>query len=100
MIFLGVGEDGHTASLFPTEPAEMIKNTAVYRAVVGPKPPPRRVTLGYQTIAAARQVWVLASGAGKENALQVSLKPDGDTPLARVLKMRSQIRILTDIRIA
>lgn len=100
MIFLGIGEDGHTASLFPTEPAEMLKNKAVYRAVIGPKHPPRRVTLGYKTIAAARQVWVLASGTGKEDALRESLKPDGDTPLARVLKSRSQTRIFTDIRIA
>jgi 6-phosphogluconolactonase len=100
MIFLGIGEDGHTASLFPTESAEMVKNQAVYRAVIGSKPPPRRVTLGYQTIAAARQVWVLASGAGKENAFQESLRPDGDTPFARVLKMRSQTRIFSDIRIA
>ncbi len=99
MIFLGIGEDGHTASLFPSEPAEMLKNQAIYRAVVGSKPPPHRVTLGYQTIAAAREVWVLASGAGKENAFRESLKPDGDTPFARVLKMRSQTRIFTDIRI-
>lgn len=99
MIFLGIGEDGHTASLFPTEPAEMVNNQAVYRAVIGSKPPPRRVTLGYQAIAAARQVWVLASGAGKENAFRESLKPDGDTPCARVLKLRSQTRIFTDVRI-
>ena len=97
MIFLGIGEDGHTASLFPTEPAEMVKNQAVFRAVVGSKPPPRRVTLGYQTIAAAAQVWVLASGAGKEKAFRDSLKPDAQTPFGRVLSLRTCTKIYTDI---
>jgi 6-phosphogluconolactonase len=97
MIFLGLGEDGHTASLFPGEPAKSVNDKAVYRPVTGPKPPPRRVTLGYQTIAAARQVWVLASGAGKEKALQDSLKADGKTSLGRVLKLRSHTKIYTDI---
>jgi 6-phosphogluconolactonase len=100
LIFLGVGEDGHVASLFPSEPESMLTGKAVYRAIANsPKPPPDRVTLGYPTIAAARQVWVLASGAGKEPALRESLKPDGQTPLARVLRSRSQNRIFTDIRI-
>jgi 6-phosphogluconolactonase len=100
MIFLGLGEDGHTASLFPSEPPQMLENQAVYRSVIGPKPPPRRITLGYQTIAGAREVWVLASGEGKENALRESLKPDTQTPLGRVLNMRSDTKIYTDIKAA
>jgi 6-phosphogluconolactonase len=56
LIFLGMGEDGHIASLFPGEPEEAMNRPAVYRAVVGPKPPPRRITLGYGVIAAAREV--------------------------------------------
>jgi len=97
MIFLGLGEDGHTASLFAGEAAKSVNDKSVFRPVVGPKPPPRRITLGYQTIAAAREVWVLASGAGKEKALRESLKADGKTSLGRVLKLRSQTRIYTDI---
>lgn len=105
MIFLGIGEDGHTASLFPTEPPEMVTDKAVYRAVVGTKPPPHRVTLGYQTIAAAEQVWVLASGAGKEKAfwdslktLSNPLKPIAQTPFWRVLNLRTYTKIYTDIQ--
>ncbi len=99
LIFLGLGEDGHVASLFPREPEAMMTDKAVYRAITdSPKPPPNRVTLGYQSIAAARQVWVLASGAGKAEALRESLSPDGQTPLARVLRMRQPTRIFTDIR--
>jgi 6-phosphogluconolactonase/glucosamine-6-phosphate isomerase/deaminase len=49
-------------------------------------------------IAAAQQVWVLASGQGKEAALRESLGPTGQTPLARVLKSRPFTRIFADIQ--
>jgi 6-phosphogluconolactonase len=97
LIFLGMGEDGHVASLFPDEPESAMADQSVYRAISNsPKPPPNRVTLGYRAIAAARKVWVLASGAGKETALRESLKPDGQTPLARVLRS-SKATVFTDI---
>lgn len=96
-IFLGMGEDGHVASLFPGEPPEAMANPAVYRPVVAAKPPPHRITLGYQAIADARQVWVLASGPGKEKALRESLSPLGQTPLARVLQSRAHTFIFTDV---
>lgn len=97
LIFLGMGEDGHVASLFPEEPEEARANRAIFRAVEGTKPPPHRITLGYNVIAAAREVWVLASGPGKKEALAQSVGEDGKTPLARVLKMRKATRIFTDI---
>ena len=97
LIFLGLGEEGHVASLFPAESDTLIASPAVYRPVVALKPPPRRITLGYPAIAAARQVWVLASGPGKTAALSASLYPDGRTPLARVLQSRKHTRIFTDI---
>jgi 6-phosphogluconolactonase len=96
MIFLGMGEDGHVASLFPGEPVEVISSPAVYRAVTAVKPPPRRITLGYGVLAAAREVWVLVSGGGKEQALRESLAAQGKTPLARVLRSRAQTKIFTD----
>lgn len=100
LVFLGLGEDGHVASLFPGESETWVADKAVYRAVHDfPKPPPDRITIGYQTIAAARQVWMLASGAGKETALRESLAQDGKTSFARVLKLRSETRVLTDISV-
>ena len=98
LVLLGMGEDGHVASLFPGEPESLQASPAVYRAVHdAPKPPPDRVTLGYPAIAAAEQVWVLASGPGKENALRRSLELSDATPLARVLKLRRHTTIFTDI---
>ncbi len=95
-VFLGMGEDGHVASLFPGEAPEQITSKAVYRAVVGPKPPPDRVTLGYAALWAAKNLWVLVSGSGKSGALKQSLSPGGATPLARVLSRRDQALIFTD----
>lgn len=97
LIFLGMGEDGHVASLFPSESEAQRASSAIYRPVVATKPPPHRITIGYQVIAAARQVWVLASGAGKAEALRESLKSTGSTPLANVLRSRGETRIFTDI---
>ena len=97
LVLLGMGEDGHIASLFPGESGDVMSSQAVYRSVTASKPPPRRITLGYAAIAAAREVWVLASGAGKEAALRESLSPDGTTPLARVLRGRERTCIFTDL---
>lgn len=99
IVFLGMGEDGHVASLFPDEPEAARLKPAIYRAISNsPKPPPNRVTLGYDAIAAAKSVWVLASGAGKEGVLRESLSPEGKTPLARVLKMCRRTKVFTDIQ--
>ena len=98
LIFLGMGEDGHVASLFPGEAEVVQADPAVFRAIGNsPKPPPNRVTLGYAAIIAAKQVWVLASGAGKHAALNESLSPSGQTPLARVLQARQNTKVFTDI---
>lgn len=101
LVLLGMGEDGHVASLFP---GNMSKDSddqgSVYLAVRGPKPPADRITLSYRTIAQAREVWVLASGLGKETALVEALRPEGRTPLATVLKMRRRTLIFTDLQTA
>jgi 6-phosphogluconolactonase len=100
LIFLGMGEDGHVASLFPGAPPEIVNCASPFLAIENsPKPPPRRVSLSYAAIAAARQVWALVSGAGKAAALRESLRPGGRTPLARVIQARPRTKIFSDIRL-
>ena len=98
LVFLGMGEDAHVASLFPGD-TEAFESQSVYRAVTGPKPPPRRITLGYPALAGACEVWVLASGEGKVGALRDSLTAGCDTPLGRVLHSREQTEIFTDFEV-
>lgn len=69
LVLLGMGEDGHTASLFPGNPA--LENPASAVPVFGaPKPPPERVSLGLSALNAARERIFLVAGAGKREALE------------------------------
>ena len=95
-VFLGMGEDGHIASLFPND--SLLESPEVYRPVFAPKPPPNRITLGLPVIARSKNVYVLASGSGKEAALKRSLAESADTPLGRLLQSRRQTVIFTNIR--
>ena len=98
LVLLGMGEDGHVASLFPGDEAALADHVAVFRPVRNsPKPPPKRVTLGLGAIIAAREVWVLVTGAGKVPALRDALSPLGQTPLAQVIQHRQTTRIFSDV---
>lgn len=69
LVLLGMGEDGHTASLFPGNPATSSAAAAV-PVFNAPKPPAERVSLGMGTLNAARQRIFLVAGAGKREALK------------------------------
>jgi 6-phosphogluconolactonase len=82
LVLLGLGEDGHTASLFPGNPATELNDAAV-AVFDAPKPPPQRVSLGLPTLEQARRRIFLVTGAGKRVALQAII--DGaPLPAARV----------------
>ncbi len=89
LVFLGVGEDGHIASVFPDAPSSVLEGSEVYADVTGPKPPPQRITLTLPVLVAARQVWVLACGPGKSEIIDQSLSGARQTPLARLLALRA-----------
>src|SRR5215217_5201427 len=66
LILLGIGSDGHTASLFPGQPEVVRPSTALVVAVHNaPKPPPTRVTFSYRLINQAANVLFVVSGADK-----------------------------------
>jgi 6-phosphogluconolactonase len=76
VLLLGMGPDGHVASLFPEMPALYDQRSVV--AVHGaPKPPPTRISLTMPTIKAAREVWVVAAGLEKAGAVRLALSPVG-----------------------
>jgi 6-phosphogluconolactonase len=98
MVFLGVGEDGHIASLMPNATPAVLESREPYVHVSdSPKPPPDRLTMTYPVLMAAKNVWALVAGAGKADALRNSISPDGSTPFARVLHSRQRTLIYTDI---
>lgn len=75
---LGVGPDGHIASLFPGLPAVYDERPVV--AVRGsPKPPPTRISLTVPTIQRSREVWVVVAGEDKAKAVTLALSGAGPT---------------------
>jgi 6-phosphogluconolactonase len=81
VVVLGIGEDGHTASLFPNFPQLRAAGAACLAVHDSPKPPPDRVTLSLEVLNAARAIVLLASGTGKADALARALgAPDPAVP--------------------
>jgi 6-phosphogluconolactonase len=91
---LGLGEDGHTASLFPGDPALGVTDRMAV-PVVAAKPPPNRITLTLPVLRGARLVLVLATGAGKADAVaRVLAGPDPATPAS--LLAPAAVELLVD----
>ena len=72
LLMLGIGPEGHVASIFPDAPAAQAAGTVV-AVRNSPKPPPTRLSLTFAALQAAREVWILASGAEKATAVAESL---------------------------
>jgi 6-phosphogluconolactonase len=68
VLLLGIGPEGHTASIFPHSPAAHDQR-AVFAVRDCPKPPPTRVSLGFSAINTADEVWVVVAGEGKAPAV-------------------------------
>jgi 6-phosphogluconolactonase len=95
LALLGLGEDGHTASLFPDDPALKERERLVV-AVRGRKPPPDRVTFTLPVLRAARATVVLTAGAGKAEAVRAMLAgPSPHTP-ASLLGEGGAVELIAD----
>ncbi len=97
VVLLGLGEDGHTASLFPysTELDTFTGGPRVLAVRDAPKPPPNRVTLTLETLGKARSLVLAVSGAGKRDALRRTLgSPSPATPAS--LLRRDRLTVLAD----
>ncbi|MEV1287501.1 6-phosphogluconolactonase [Micromonospora sp. NPDC049679] len=76
VLLLGVGEDGHIASVFPEHPVAY--ETRPVSAVRGsPKPPPIRISLTIPAINTAEEVWLVAAGADKARAVGMAMAGAG-----------------------
>ncbi|MFC3500297.1 6-phosphogluconolactonase [Micromonospora krabiensis] len=80
VLMLGVGEDGHIASVFPEDPVHY-ESRPVSAVRGSPKPPPVRVTLTLPTINTAEEVWLVAAGADKARAVSMALAGAGPVQL-------------------
>lgn len=96
VVLCGMGPDGHTCSLFPGFP-ELEERERLVVAVHGsPKPPPDRITFTLPLIHRARRTLLVATGAGKADAMAAVLEgPDPDVP-ASLLRF-GELEVITDL---
>jgi 6-phosphogluconolactonase len=96
VLLLGAGGEGHTASIFP-HTSEVTASGTVTGVRDCPKPPPTRVSLTFDAIAAARSTWVVVAGEDKAGAVGAALggADPADVPLAGV-RARETLRFLLD----
>ncbi|KJK59037.1 6-phosphogluconolactonase [Saccharothrix sp. ST-888] len=78
VLLLGVGPDTHVASLFPEHPGVRESELTVIGVRGAPKPPPTRISLTLPAIRAAREVWLLAVGEDKADAVAMALSGPGE----------------------
>jgi len=96
VVLLGMGEDGHVASLFPGRAALEVEDAAVVIEPDAPKPPPRRLSLTMPVLAAASLTVVAAFGTAKAVAARAAFDATSDLPVARLLRRARRSLVLLD----
>ena len=94
---LGVGSDGHVASIFPRHPSLDREDAWAIAVHDAPKPPPERVTLTRAALAQASELWVIAFGREKAAAIrEARADPLASSPLAQVVATAKRVRWFLD----
>jgi 6-phosphogluconolactonase len=96
LALLGLGPDGHTASLFPNTTALGVEDRLAV-AVDVPAMATRRLTLTYPALISATHVMFLVTGAEKRGPLADVLRPASSLPAARIVHRAARVRILCDV---
>ncbi|AXB41954.1 6-phosphogluconolactonase [Amycolatopsis albispora] len=90
---LGLGGEGHTASIFPESPAVYETERSVIAVRNSPKPPPTRISLTLPAIRRSAEVWLVTTGEAKADAVALALAGAGEVQLP-VAGARGQRRTL------
>ena len=97
LVILGMGPDGHVASLFSGHPVLAVTNHWTAGITDSPKPPPLRVTLTMATLASAGEIWIVAFGAEKAAAVAAARHDSASAlPAARVARAGPPVRWFLD----
>jgi 6-phosphogluconolactonase len=97
LALLGMGPDGHVASLFPGHAVLAERQRLVSAVTDAPKPPPRRLTLTMPVLANARHVVVVAFGESKAETLEEAVtREDSPLPAAQLLRLATSSLVLAD----
>lgn len=84
LVLLGMGPDGHIASLFPGKPLPA-SGLWIIAEEDSPKPPPQRLSFTYEALNSADEVWFVVAGADKQDAVAVAMSDQpAELPVGRV----------------
>jgi len=95
-VYLGMGEDGHTASLFPGKPTLTDLSSTVLDVTDSPKPPAERVTLGLAPLRRSRRLVTVALGAGKADMVRRLRAGDATLPITLAMQGHPDAVLLLD----
>jgi 6-phosphogluconolactonase len=96
LALLGVGPDGHIASIFPDDSASSMTGETVAIVRHSPKPPPVRLTLTLDVLTGARRPLLIAFGLEKAEAVRAALTSDSVAPAARLVRASHTLAVLLD----